>query len=81
VSAWRLICKFSLLLGHRLQNHPANEKQGPAPEEMSPNLLTNKKQGKNDKVHAAHFIKPTCSSFARRNMFISMENRRIPLKI
>ncbi len=64
---------------------PANEKQGPAPEEMSVKILTNnfKTQGKNEKVHAVHIIKPTCSGFAliRGNMVISMENRRIPLKI
>jgi hypothetical protein len=38
----------------RLENHPANGKQGP--EEMFQNLLTNENQGK---VHTTHIIKPT----------------------
>jgi hypothetical protein len=31
-----------------LNNPPANEKQGPFPEEMSQTLLTDKKQGNED---------------------------------
>jgi hypothetical protein len=42
-----------------LQNLPANRKPGTIPEEMFQILLTNKKQGKNYRVHAAHIIKPT----------------------
>jgi hypothetical protein len=34
-------------------------KQGPIPAEMSQTLLTNKKQGNLDLVHAANIIKPT----------------------
>ncbi len=45
-SEWRLVSKFSLVLDYRLQNLPANGKQGPVPEEMSQTLLTNKKQVK-----------------------------------
>ncbi len=40
------------------KSYSANGKQGPIPEEMSQFLLTNKKQGKLDKVHAASIIKP-----------------------
>jgi hypothetical protein len=47
VSAWPLISKFSLTLASRLQNLPANGKQGPVLEEMYQTLLSNKKQGKN----------------------------------
>jgi hypothetical protein len=38
---------------------PANGKQGPIPEEMSQTLLTNKKQGNPDEVHASNIIKST----------------------
>jgi hypothetical protein len=40
------ISNFSLPLAYRLQSHPAKEKQGPVPEEMSQALLTNTKRGK-----------------------------------
>jgi hypothetical protein len=42
-----------------LHNPPANGKQGLKLEEMSHTLLTNKKQGHVDYVHAANIIKPT----------------------
>ncbi len=42
-----LLQKISLPLTYRLQNPPANEKQGPVSEEMPPQtLMTNEKQGK-----------------------------------
>ncbi len=44
---WRLFSKFFLLLAKRLQNPPANGKQGLVPDTKSQTLLTNKKQGKN----------------------------------
>ncbi len=50
---WRTICKMHSL--------PANMKQlaRADTEEMSQTLLTNKKQGNLDLVHAANIIKPT----------------------
>jgi hypothetical protein len=39
-----LLVSFSM--AYRLQNLPANGKQGPVPKEMYQILLTNKKQGK-----------------------------------
>jgi hypothetical protein len=50
--------KFSLPLEYRLQNPQANGKQELVAGEMSQSLLTNKKQGKNCKVHATRIIKP-----------------------
>jgi hypothetical protein len=64
-----------LPLAYGLQNPPANGKQELLPAEMSRTLLTNKKQGKNYQVHAAHIIKQPCFAFSRRNTFISIENR------
>jgi hypothetical protein len=73
------ICKFPLPLAHRLQNPPANGKQGPVSEEMSQTLLTKKKQGKNTKYFTrfTHLSHP-CFTFTGRNMFISMEIRGSP---
>ncbi len=43
-----------------LHNPPANGKQGPVPgKKMSQTLLTNKKQGNLEYVHAGNIIKPT----------------------
>jgi hypothetical protein len=39
-----------------LHNPPANEKQEPIPEEIYQTLLTNKKQGNLDQIHAANII-------------------------
>jgi hypothetical protein len=55
-----------LAVGVRSANSPANGKGGSVPEEMTQTLLTNKKQGK---------------TVAHKNFFISIENRRSPLKI
>jgi hypothetical protein len=76
------ICKFSLPLAHRLQNPPANGKQDPVSEEMSQTLLTNKKQGKNTKycTRFTHLSHPSFT-FTGRKMFISIKNKRSPLKI
>jgi hypothetical protein len=46
---WRKICTI-------LQQK--NRKQGPIPEEIYQTLLTNKKQGNLDEVHAANIFKP-----------------------
>ncbi len=54
-----LIEKFSLPLAYLLKNPPANGKQGLLPAEMSRALLTNKEQGKNYLLHAAHIINTT----------------------
>jgi hypothetical protein len=45
-------------LAYRLQNLPANEKQGTVRDEMSQTLLTNKKQGKIIPRDATIIIKP-----------------------
>jgi hypothetical protein len=45
-------------LAYRLQNSPANGKQGPVPEDMSQTLLTNK-QGKMRLPDATNIVKPT----------------------
>jgi hypothetical protein len=66
-SEWRLISKFSLLLGYRLQNHPANGKQGPVPEEKYQALLINKKQGNIATYTLTLSIQPS-SKFPGRNM-------------
>jgi hypothetical protein len=55
----RLIGKYSLPLAYLLQKPPANGKQGLLPAEMSRTLLTNKEQGKNYLLHAAHIINTT----------------------
>jgi hypothetical protein len=47
VHGWRC-SHFSPALTYNLHSPLANGKQGPIPEEMSPSLLTNKKQGNLD---------------------------------
>jgi hypothetical protein len=56
VSGWRCIGHFSLPLAYNLQIPPANGKQARVAEEINQTLLSNRKSGYNDKVHAAHII-------------------------
>ncbi len=55
-SGWRCIRIF-LVLAYNLHSLPANEKQGPTPEDNSQTLLANKKQGNLKQVYAANIIK------------------------
>ncbi len=74
-SELRLIDKFSLPLVYRLKNTPANGKQGLLLAEMSRALLTNKEQGKNYLLHAAHIFNTTLFRIYQKKYFISIENR------
>jgi hypothetical protein len=66
-----------LSLTDSLQNPPANEKQGPLPEEISQILLTSKKKGNTPLT----LLTKSSFTFTGRNMFISLENRRSLYKI
>ena len=56
-----------------IKNLPVNGKRGPVPEEMSKTLLTKKKLGKKEKVHANIVF-----ALFGKNVFISIENLRSP---
>jgi hypothetical protein len=61
-----------------LQNTPANGTQGQIRKESFQTLLTNKKQGNLDYVHATNIIKPTQTRINRKKytfcVFKSMEH-------
>ncbi len=66
-------------------NHLASGKQGPIPEEMSQTLLTNKKQGNLDKVHASNIINPRPLFMPRTDHACHQKpnpsRERVPLKL
>jgi hypothetical protein len=58
---------LALPLAYRLQNPPANGRQGTMPEEMSLTLLTKKKQGKTSKYTLPTFLSKLSLAFTGRN--------------
>ncbi len=52
-----------MLLAYRLQNFPANENEGPVPEEIYQTLLFPIKPGNEDKVQASTLLTQPCFAY------------------